>query len=61
MANVVSFDFGENFEKKFLKDNINNPEIAIIELVANAWDAKATEVHIDWPILDGLVNGENSQ
>lgn len=58
MADVVSFDFGENFEKKFLKDNINNPEIAVIELVANSWDAKATEVHIEWPIIDGLVNGE---
>lgn len=52
------FGFGENFEKKFAKEIVKNSEIAIIELVSNAWDAGATEVKINWPIIDGMVKGE---
>lgn len=32
---------------------MNEPKVAIIELIANAWDAGATEVKINWPLNDG--------
>lgn len=51
------FTFGTNFEKKFINET-QNPDIALIELVSNAWDAGATEVKIEWPVIDGLVEGE---
>lgn len=53
-----NFRLGLNFEEKFIKDMVSRPEISIIELVSNAWDASATEVHITWPIIKGIVNGE---
>jgi hypothetical protein len=41
------------YEDRFLESwagtIISNPAIAIVELVANAWDAYSTEVAIDWP------------
>jgi hypothetical protein len=46
-----------NFGSKFLRDHagrmIKDPEIALVELVANSWDAGATEVHITWPENEG--------
>ena len=53
-----SFTLGKNFEESFIKKSLNQPEIAIIELIANSWDAKATKVKIDWPIIKNIVNGE---
>jgi len=53
-----NFRLGLNFEEKFIKDMVSNPEVTIIELVSNSWDACATEVRITWPIIDGIVNGE---
>lgn len=46
------------FEDRFLESFtgtaiINDQKVAIMELIANAWDAGATEVHITWPIHDG--------
>ena len=41
------------YEARFLDSYagpiISNPTIAIVELVANCWDAYATEVKILWP------------
>ena len=41
------------FEDRFLESwagsIITNPSIAIVELVANCWDAYATKVEIAWP------------
>ncbi|MBO2653203.1 ATP-binding protein [Shewanella algae] len=42
--------FGPNFLEKLVgKSILYDPKIAVIELVANAWDAGATEVIITWP------------
>lgn len=38
--------------QKVAKNIINNPQISIIELIANAWDAGATKVTINWPKSD---------
>ncbi|MDG3546573.1 ATP-binding protein [Methanobacterium formicicum] len=53
-----NFRLGPNFEDKFIKDMVSNPEITLIELVSNAWDARATEVHITWPIPKVVVHGD---
>lgn len=41
------------YEDRFLESwagsIITNPSTAIVELVANCWDAYATEVSISWP------------
>ncbi|WP_110189584.1 ATP-binding protein [Pokkaliibacter plantistimulans] len=42
--------FGPNFLEKLVgKAILNDPKVAIVELVANAWDAGASEVKIIWP------------
>lgn len=41
--------FGEGFLASYAGQIINDPSTAIVELVANAWDAHATKVDIDWP------------
>jgi len=42
-----------SFGERFLEDHagrlITNPEIALVELVANSWDAGARNVDITWP------------
>ena len=44
---------GVLFEERFLDKHagsiISDTEVAIVELVANCWDAYATEVNITWP------------
>lgn len=45
--------FGPNFLEKFVgKAILYDPKVAIVELVANAWDAGAKEVKIIWPSND---------
>ncbi|XAG67919.1 ATP-binding protein [bacterium 19CA06SA08-2] len=45
--------FGSNFLEKFVGKNIlYDPKVAILELIANAWDAGATEVKIIWPTAE---------
>lgn len=45
--------FGPNFLEKFVgKHILHDPKVAILELIANAWDAGATEVQITWPTTD---------
>ncbi|MCO4756132.1 MAG: ATP-binding protein [Bacteriovoracaceae bacterium] len=42
--------FGPNFLEKLVgKAILHDPKVAIVELVANAWDAGASEVVITWP------------
>lgn len=58
MAESSSYVQGSLFEDGFLRRSIkngitSNSEIAITELVANAWDAGATEVDITIPISVG--------
>ncbi|TVU89673.1 ATP-binding protein [Vreelandella titanicae] len=45
--------FGANFLERFVgKPILHDPKIAIVELVANAWDAGASQVKITWPTTD---------
>lgn len=41
--------FDDRFLDKYAGPNISDPAVAIVELVANAWDAYATKVDIVWP------------
>ena len=41
--------FDPRFMGRYAGSIINDPEVALVELVANAWDAYATKVVIDWP------------
>lgn len=41
--------FGDRFLTSYAGQIITDPSTAIVELVANAWDAHATRVDIDWP------------
>lgn len=45
-----SFAFGPGFLRDHAGQLITEPRVAIIELVANAYDAGATLVDIEWPI-----------
>ena len=44
--------FGESFLEDHAGRVIGNPQIAIVELVANSWDAGARRVDITWPEND---------
>lgn len=48
--NLLSPRFNERFLDSHAGKIISDPKVAIVELVANCWDAGATEVHIKWPI-----------
>lgn len=48
MAESQGALFDERFLERHAGDIIRDPEIAIVELVANAWDAWATRVDIHW-------------
>jgi hypothetical protein len=41
--------FGEGFLEDHAGSIIREPRVAVIELIANAYDAGATEVKIEWP------------
>jgi HSP90 family molecular chaperone len=46
----LEFAFGDNFLKHHAGQIITDQRFAIIELVANSWDAGAAKVEIKWPI-----------
>ena len=48
MAEAQGALFDERFLERHAGEIIRDPEIAIVELVANAWDAWATRVDIRW-------------
>lgn len=50
----TGFHFGEGFLEDHAGRIISDPQIAIVELVANSWDAGARNVEIKWPA--GLYN-----
>lgn len=46
--------FSDRFIESFAGSTLmSEPRVAIIELIANAWDAGATEVKVSWPEEDG--------
>ncbi|QIQ21003.1 ATP-binding protein [Zophobihabitans entericus] len=47
--------YGERFLESMAGSIVTDPEIAIIELVANCWDAYATNVQITWPDKENSV------
>ena len=48
--------FGETFFEDYASRLISNPDVALVELVANAWDAGASVVNITYPSsLGGLI------
>ena len=49
MAEEASLLFEDRFLERHAGAIIGDPAVAIVELVANAWDAWATEVNIIWP------------
>ena len=49
---IIQADYDERFLSEYLGSVKNNPGIAIIEMVANAWDAGAEHVNIQWPEID---------
>ena len=52
--------FGEDFIDDHAGRLIHNPDIALVELVANAWDAGASEVEVTWPLsLDDEIAVED--
>lgn len=50
-------NFSDNFYERYLgKGILYDNKIAIIELIANAWDAGAREVKIIWPTSDKTID-----
>lgn len=45
----MSHSFGERFLQDYAGQLISNPRVAIVELIANAYDAGASTVNIRWP------------
>jgi hypothetical protein len=45
----LPFSFGEGFLQDHAGHIISDPRIALIELIANAYDAGATKVELHWP------------
>lgn len=48
------------FDDRFLTEHVGknilgNSQVALIELIANAWDANASEVYVSWPRNEGEV------
>jgi hypothetical protein len=59
------FDSPITFGERFMQDHaggiLSDPRVAVIELIANAYDAGATKVAISWPqSLDGLFTLEDN-
>ena len=49
MARQGLLQFDERFMPRYAGALIYDPAVALVELVANAWDAYATRVDVDWP------------
>ena len=46
---LIPLAYGENFFTDYAGRLISDPHVAIVELVANSWDAQAQNVKIKWP------------
>ncbi len=53
VKNSIQKTFGPTYNKRIFKEFTNqlvsDPNIALVELVANSWDAGANKVYITWP------------
>ena len=49
-AASIPVRFGLDFMRDHARTIIEDPKIAIVEIVANCWDAGADQVHITWPM-----------
>jgi hypothetical protein len=45
--------FGDDFLPRLVGAIMKDPEFAVVELVANCWDAGASEVRVTWPTSEG--------
>src|ERR1039457_2559147 len=54
-APQLQFTFGSDFLHDHAGQIIDDPRVAIIELVANCYDAGANEVQVRWPSVPGKV------
>ena len=52
-TNFLQTRFGEGFIDDYAGRLITDPRVAIVELVANCWDAGARKVEITWPLEEG--------
>ncbi len=50
------FSFGDDFLKHHAGQIVTDQNYAIIELVANCWDAGSTDVNINWPEDNGVLS-----
>lgn len=53
---IIEADYDERFLSEYLGSVKENPSIAIIEIIANSWDAGAEHVSVSWPEV-GDENG----
>ena len=53
MNKNIPFKLGKNFEK-IIEPQLKKPEIAILELISNSWDAYAHDVQLQWPEIKGF-------
>lgn len=53
MSDEYPFSLGKNFDK-IIETQLKKPEIAILELISNSWDANAHNVYIQWPLIESL-------
>src|SRR5438067_13445043 len=49
----MQVSFGERFLQDHAGQIITEPRIALLELIANGYDAGATRVEVDWPAERG--------
>lgn len=54
--NQFKFSFGDDFIKHHAGQIVTDQNYAVIELVANCWDAGSTEVKIGWPESGGKLS-----
>ena len=55
MARQGTLQFDQRFMPRYAGAIIHDPAVALVELVANAWDAYATRVDVVWPNKDAGV------
>jgi hypothetical protein len=47
--NAIPMRFGDKFLSNYAPNLISDPEVAIVEIISNCWDAGADQVDITWP------------
>ncbi|MBK7789483.1 MAG: ATP-binding protein [Saprospiraceae bacterium] len=59
-TNKFAFSFGDDFLKHHAGQIVTDQNFAIIELVANSWDAGSTNINIKWPEDGGILSIEDN-